>query len=74
MIWLMTSLGFPFASHARHGIEEASDNGHRKKKKRGGGDKHLISLAKWKKKDNPRRQVLLGHCSSAPTYHIEKKL
>lgn len=37
MIWLMTSLGFPFASHARHGIEEASDNGHRKKKKAGGG-------------------------------------
>lgn len=37
MIWLMTSVGFPFASHARHGIEEASDNGHRQKKKKGGG-------------------------------------
>lgn len=61
MIWLMTSLGFPFASHARHGIEEASDNGHRQKKE--GGNKNLISLAKWKKKDNPRRQVLLGHGS-----------
>jgi len=77
MIWLMSSLGFLFVSHPRHGVEEASDpdmpmGTDKKRKKEKKPNKNLISLANGQEKDNPERQILLGNSCSALAKHHRK--